>query len=81
MIKMRDRFLRELRCPHCHRLLGKEYIINGYLEVKCGGCSEVSFFEFKYYKNFKRKNDKILIKQKAAASNTLKAEKGNKENA
>lgn len=39
--------MRELRCPHCHSLLAREYIFKGRLEIKCWGCHEVNRFVYK----------------------------------
>jgi phage FluMu protein Com len=41
-------FYRELRCPHCHRLIIKEYIFEGYLHYECPRCEEVTTFRFKH---------------------------------
>lgn len=45
-----DRFMRELRCPKCRRLLLLEYVFAGRLSVKCK-CGEVVRISFKHSRN------------------------------
>ena len=61
MNEQNEKFMRELRCTHCHHLLMLEYIFNGRIEIKCGSCGEMNNFNFKYYKNYKKKNDTIDV--------------------
>lgn len=42
--------LRELRCPTCRRLLMKEYIFKGKVEVYCTRCGETHLHVFKSWK-------------------------------
>ena len=46
-------FYRELRCPHCHRLILKEYIFEGYILYECPRCGESTTFRFKHKHNGK----------------------------
>lgn len=54
-------FMHEIRCPTilvdgtlCNKLLAKEYIYSGRLELKCPACKTVHLFKFKYTRNAKR---------------------------
>lgn len=54
-------FMHEIRCPTvlpdgvlCNKLLAKEYIYDGRLELKCPACKVVHLFKFKYTRNAKK---------------------------
>lgn len=34
--------MREFRCSHCHKLLAREYVYEGRLEIKCPECGELN---------------------------------------
>lgn len=42
-----SKYLREYRCPTCHKLLAKGYLFHkdDVLEVKCRGCSTIHLFK------------------------------------
>lgn len=42
-----SKYLREYRCPTCHKLLAKGYLFHkdDVLEVKCRGCSTICLFK------------------------------------
>ena len=65
---MTERFMRELRCEKCRRLLFKEYIFDGHVEIKCSACGFVKKYNFKYYKNLKKKDDTIGLDEGAIDS-------------
>jgi len=48
--------LRELRCPVCRRLLAKEYIFKGKIELSCPRCGETHTHNFIDYKEWKKDN-------------------------
>jgi phage FluMu protein Com len=55
--------MRELRCPKCHRLLMREFIVKGRLQIPCWGkdCKEMCTFTFRDYRNAKMKTGESQI--------------------
>lgn len=50
MITINNKSYREIRCPHCHKLICYEYIFAGRLAFTCPRCSELSTYSFKSFK-------------------------------
>ena len=67
--KVNRTFYRELRCPHCHRLILKEYIFEGYILYECPRCHESTTFRFKH-----KFNDMINISSDEPASNKVEGD-------
>lgn len=52
------KFLKEYRCPNCHKLLCKGYLqdSNSVLEVKCRGCARICTFVGE---------DRVIVKERS----------------
>lgn len=46
-----EKFYREIRCFHCRKLLGYEYVIAGRLAFNCPRCGELNEFTLKSIKS------------------------------
>ncbi len=44
--KKKEKFYRELRCPVCRKLLFKEYIYEGRVQIKCTNCKPKRLLSF-----------------------------------
>jgi len=57
------KYLREYRCPSCHKLLAKGYLhqTQSFLEVKCRNCSTICIFQGEDAENISKRSE--LLKQ------------------
>jgi len=61
MIEINGKTYRELRCPHCRKLICNEYIFAGRIAFSCARCGETSTFTFKHLKT--KPNDATMDKE------------------
>ena len=58
-IQLNGKIYRELRCPHCRKLICYEYVHTGRVAFQCPRCGKFSNFNFK---SMEAKEDKVDLK-------------------
>jgi phage FluMu protein Com len=62
-VNIESKYLKEYRCPDCHKLLCKGFLNDrmSVLEVKCRGCGKICFFHDEDREIVSRRS--VLIRQ------------------